>query len=76
MTHYFNLTDEMKTVLLDAIKQYYAEEKGEAIGDLAAMLLLDFFTEKLAPVFYNLGVEDAHAFLHAKLDDVFEIQKI
>lgn len=66
---------EQKKEMIDTIQQYFWEEKQEKLGDLAASLLLDFFTQNLADVFYNKGVEDAYAFYSHKLEDVFEIQK-
>lgn len=71
----FELTKQEKEKLVGAIQGYFEKERGEQIGDLAAMLVLEFFMEELAPVFYNKGVEDSHAYMTEKLDDIFEIQK-
>lgn len=71
----FDLSKEQKDEMAGLIKQYFETERGEDIGNLAALLILDFFVDELAPLFYNIGVEDAHAYLSAKLDDIFEIQK-
>ena len=71
----FKLTKEQKDEMVAMILTYFEKEKDEKIGNLAGMLLLDFFIEKLAPYFYNLGVEDSHAYLATKIDDIFEIQK-
>lgn len=71
----FELPKDVKDELVGLIQEYYEKEQDEPIGNLKAMLLLDFFMEKLAPKFYNLGVEDAHAYITMKTDDIFEIQK-
>lgn len=71
----FSLSKEKQEDMIRAIKTYFNREREEEIGDLAAKLLLDFFTEELAPVFYNQAVEDCHTFMAEKLDDLFEIQK-
>jgi len=71
----FELTKEQKSEMTRAIKAYFEKEQEEQIGDLKASLLLDFFMEELAPMFYNLGVEDSHQFLTEKLDDLYELQK-
>lgn len=71
----FELTKEQKDEMVRLIQNYYEKEQNEEIGNLAAMLLLDFFIEQIAPTFYNLGVEDSHTYLNEKLDDLFEIQK-
>lgn len=75
MSNKMKISKEMKESMMNSIKHFYATEKDEEIGDLKAMLLLDFFTEKLAPHFYNQGVSDSHAYLSEKLEDLFEIQK-
>ncbi|MUK88956.1 DUF2164 family protein [Ornithinibacillus sp. L9] len=71
----FEFTKEQKDEMVQMIQVYYLEERNEEIGNLAAMLLLEFFMEKLAPIFYNQGVEDSHQYISQKLDDLFEIQK-
>lgn len=71
----FELTKQEKEKLVGAIQGYFEKERDEQIGDLAAMLVLEFFMEELAPVFYNKGVEDSHIYLTEKLDDLYEIQK-
>lgn len=71
----FELSKEQKEDMIGSIKGYFEKERDEEIGDLAAMLMLEFFIEELAPTFYNIGVEDSHAFMTAKLEDLFEIQK-
>ncbi|SDM69734.1 DUF2164 domain-containing protein [Sediminibacillus halophilus] len=75
MKQSFELTPQQKEDMTAAIKAYFSKERNEDLGDLAASLILDFFMEELAPKFYNIGVEDSHAFLSAKLEDIFEIQK-
>ncbi|MBP1970745.1 uncharacterized protein (DUF2164 family) [Virgibacillus natechei] len=71
----FELTKDQKNEMVGLIQGYFEKERNEQIGNLAAMLMLDFFMEELAPVFYNKGVEDSHAHMTEKLDDIFEIQK-
>ena len=43
------------------IQGYFRDERGEALGDLAAGMLLDFFAAELGPLLYNQGVNDARA---------------
>ncbi|HLQ71468.1 MAG TPA: DUF2164 family protein, partial [Bacillota bacterium] len=56
--------------------EYVQAEHSEHFGNLEAMLLLDFFTENIAPIFYNMGITDSHAYMTEKLDDIFEIEKV
>lgn len=71
----FELTKQQKDELTGLIQDYFAKEREEDIGNLAAMLILDFFVEELAPMFYNKGVEDSHVFMIEKIDDLYGIQK-
>ena len=66
---------EKKQEMIEAIKNYFQEERNEEIGDLAATLILDFFIEKLAPEFYNQGVYDSYTLMTAKIEDILDIQK-
>jgi len=71
----FKLSKEKKEEMTHMIQTYFEQEQDEQIGSLQAMLILDFFLEKLAPQIYNQGIEDAHTYMSTKLDDIFEIQK-
>lgn len=64
------LSKEQKEQMVSLIKEYFQKERDEEIGDLAAMLLLDFFIDKMAPVFYNLGVQDCIGLIKDKLGDL------
>ncbi len=59
----------------DEIRKYFSTEREENIGDLAAELLLDFFTDKVAPYFYNQGVKDAHKYMLDKLEDMYGLER-
>lgn len=71
----FDLTKEQKDEMVGLIQTYFEKEREEDIGNLAAMFILDFFTEELAPLFYNLGVEDSHTYMTERIEDLFSIQK-
>lgn len=71
----FRIDDDGKAVMIKEIKGYFLDERGEELGDLAALLMLEFFADKLAPQFYNLGIQDAHEFMAQRLEDIFELNK-
>ncbi|MCM3124066.1 DUF2164 domain-containing protein [Mesobacillus sp. AQ2] len=71
----FQIDDFARNQMTAEIKQYFLEERGEELGDLAAMLILEFFANKLAPHFYNKGIQDGHDFISQRLDDIFELNK-
>lgn len=68
------LSKEKKEYMISEIKNYFLNEKNEEIGDLASVLILDFIIEKLAPEFFNQGVEEAQKYMIQQLEDVLSVQ--
>lgn len=75
MSKKYELSKEKQEQMISLIKDYFKEERDEELGDLAAMLILDFFIEKLAPEFYNQGVYDSYKYFSEKVEDLLEIKK-
>jgi len=75
MSKKFELSKEKQETMVSLIKDYFRKERDEELGDLAAMLFLDFIIEKLAPEFYNQGVYDSYKYFSQRIDDLLEIQK-
>jgi uncharacterized protein (DUF2164 family) len=73
-TNNIKLTKEKKDDMVAAIKNYFYNERGEKIGDLAAALILEFITEELAPEFYNQGINDSYKFMGVQVEDLLSIQ--
>lgn len=71
----FDISLEEEKKLKDKIKRFFKDKREEEIGDLASEIVLDFILEKMAPVFYNKGIEDARTFVNLKLEDIYEIEK-
>jgi uncharacterized protein (DUF2164 family) len=69
------LTSDKKFEAIEEIKCYFQNERDEEIGDLAAMLLLDFIIDKIGPHFYNQGLHDAITFITEKTEDLFGLEK-
>ncbi len=69
------LSKEKKEYMLSEIKTYFSKERNEEIGDLASMLILDFVLEKLAPEFFNQGVDEAYKYMSERLEEVFCVYK-
>lgn len=72
----FELEKGTKSQAKDQIRKYFLTEREENIGDLAAELILDFITDKIAPYFYNQGISDAHKYMSEKLEDMFGLEKL
>ncbi|MFL0247024.1 DUF2164 domain-containing protein [Candidatus Clostridium stratigraminis] len=71
----FKLTKDQKEYMTSEIKTYFLNEREEELGDLAANLVLNFITEKLAPEFYNMGVFDSYKYMNERTEDLLGIQK-
>lgn len=70
------LERETRAQLIVQVKEFFLNERDEEIGDLAAMLLIDFFSEKVGAAFYNRGVQDAKFYLQDRLEDLYSIEII
>jgi uncharacterized protein (DUF2164 family) len=71
----FDISKEKREALKNEIKTYFYEERDEELGDLAAGMILDFFMDKLAIEFYNLGIEDSYKYIIDRAEDLLGIQK-
>jgi len=69
------LSKEKREEMISSIKAYFINEREEEIGDLCAVLLLDFIIEELAGEFYNLGVADSYRYMNERCEDLLSIQK-
>lgn len=74
MNRKIKVSQENKWEMEKLIKDYFGKERDEDLGDLASLLLLDFFIEELGPYLYNQGVEDAYAYIKDKTEDLFALQ--
>ena len=53
------LSDAQKKKLNEEIKVFYLDERGEEIGMIEQMQLLELFQQKMAPIVYNKALDDA-----------------
>ncbi len=53
-----------------SLKQYFAENLPEPIGDLQAGLLLDYFLEEIGPAIYNHAIADAQTRMQLRVADL------
>lgn len=68
------ITDEKRMALIREIIGFFKDELDQDIGELKAVLVLDFFIDKLGMEIYNQGVEDSYKFMQDRLGDLFEIK--
>ena len=62
-------------VKIEEIKKFFKEVRDEEISDFEGTLVLDFFREKIASEFYNIGVSAAYRRLHEISEDILSILK-
>jgi uncharacterized protein (DUF2164 family) len=71
----FNLKKHEEEQMIREIQRFFKEERDEEIGNLAAILLLDFINKNLGKFYYNKGVQDSYKFISDNLIELSEIEK-
>ncbi|WP_088071371.1 DUF2164 family protein [Gottfriedia luciferensis] len=67
------LSSEQQKFAIHQLQKYFMQEKDEELSELSSMLLLDFITEKLGPMFYNKGIEDSQRFMSERVEDLYAL---
>lgn len=62
------LSDTQKKQLKAEIKAFYLDERGEEIGMIEQMQLLELFEQKMAPIIYNRALDDAKKWFAQMMD--------
>lgn len=63
------LSDSQREKLKDEIKAFYLDARGEEIGMIEQIQLLELFEEKMAPIVYNRALEDAKRWFGQIMDN-------
>lgn len=70
---------EQKEQAIDACIAYFAEERGETLGRMAAEQVLDFMIGLIGPAAYNQALADARKLLNERMqsldDDLYSLEK-
>jgi uncharacterized protein (DUF2164 family) len=73
----FNKQETDEIVL--KIQTYFEKEMDNEIGQFEAEFLLDFFSEKIGPYYYNQGLTDAKTVIDERVESIadalYEIEK-
>ena len=64
------LPRDVEQKLTTSIQRYLREELGEEVGALKAGQFLRYCMAEIAPVVYNLAIQDARAFVQEKAADL------
>jgi uncharacterized protein (DUF2164 family) len=67
-------TKEERQDLIAVIKSYFKKQREEELGDLAAMLMLDFIIDKIGPKIYNQGVKVSIKYMGDRVDDLYSLE--
>ncbi|MBS4195413.1 DUF2164 family protein [Lederbergia citri] len=74
-----NLTAEKKREMIREIQQFFWEERGEEIGEIAAEAFFEFIKDRLGPVFYNAAIRDAREIAEQRMqtleEDLYALEK-
>jgi len=64
---------EQQKYAINQLQTYFSQERDEELSELSAILLIDFISEKLAPMYYNKGVEDSQRFMSERVEDLYAL---
>lgn len=64
------LSDSQKEKIKDEIRAFYLDVRGEEIGIIEQIQLLELFEEKLAPIIYNRALDDAKQWMGQVMENV------
>ena len=69
------LKKEIREVLMEDLKRYFANERDEDLGNLGAELLLDYILINIGPYIYNKGIEDSYNYMSERVEDLLSLEK-
>lgn len=73
------LPKEQRDQVISKIQQFFEDERGEEIGELAADNVLDFFMTQVAPLVYNQALSDCRHTVNQKVmsleDDIYALEQ-
>ena len=64
------LAKDVKKEAIASIERYFAQNKDEKIGNIAAGALLGYFLEELGPLVYNQAVADVQERLQMRVAEL------
>lgn len=64
------LDKDVRKEAIASIQRYFKQDMENEIGNIQAGALLGFFLEEIAPVVYNLAVQDAQERMQARVSEL------
>lgn len=72
------LSKEQREMSIVQIQQFFEEERGETLGELAADGVLDFFLTNIGPYVYNQALGDCRQILNQRMvsmeEDIYALE--
>jgi uncharacterized protein (DUF2164 family) len=65
-----SIPDDARKQAMASVRQYFADELGQEIGDLKASLVLDYFLAEIGPAVYNQAIAEAKSFFDERAADL------
>ena len=67
------LTPDQQKFAINELQTYFMQERDEELSELSAILLLDFISQKLAPMYFNKGIEESQKFMSERVEDLYAL---
>lgn len=64
------ISDKARKQAVGSIRQYFASELDQEIGELKAGLVLDYILREIGPTIYNQAIADARSYVEARAADL------
>ena len=72
MAQRIELSPDDRAAATGKLRDYFARELDQELGQLPAEMLLDFIGKDIGGAFYNRGVHDAQQLVQQKAEDIVE----
>lgn len=73
------LPKEQRDQMIRLIQQFFEEERGEEIGDLAADNVFNFFMTQIGPYVYNQALSDCRTLVNQRMvsleEDIYALEQ-
>lgn len=66
------ITREQKDEIITQVQDYFLDERGEEMGNLAAEQIVDTMIKLLGPYLYNEAIRDVRTMIMQKMDQIDE----
>jgi uncharacterized protein (DUF2164 family) len=67
------LSPEQQKYAINQLQDYFLQERDEELSELGAILLLDFISQKLGPLYFNKGIEQSQKFMTERVEDLYAL---